>query len=225
MAKVVKVTKEKLEEMKQELDYLKTTRNDEIAEQIKIARGYGDLSENAEYDEAKNEQGKLWSRIAELEAEILNAVIIEENGSEDVVSFGSKIVIKFEDDEDEEEEDIGFGAMTSINTASAPATGFSGQVLNRSVGNKQEVVLFRPGSFNDTSKAADDLRNRKAVIVNMENVDKAMARRVVDFLSGCVYALDGDVKKIAQSAYLFCPHNMDIVGDLETLQAEVESYI
>ena len=103
MSKVVKVTKEKLEEMKLELDYLKTTRNDEIAEQIKIARGYGDLSENAEYDEAKNEQGKLWSRIAELEAEILNAVIIEENGSEDVVSFGSKIVVKFEDDEDEEE--------------------------------------------------------------------------------------------------------------------------
>ena len=59
----------------------------------------------------------------------------------------------------------------------------------------------------------------------MENVDKAMARRVVDFLSGCVYALDGDVKKIAQSAYLFTPHNMDIVGDLESLQAEVESYV
>ena len=113
--------------------------------------------------------------------------------------------------------------MTST-TSAAPAAGFSGQVLNMNTGNKQEVVLFRPGSFNDTSKAADDLRNRKAVIVNMENVDKAMARRVVDFLSGCVYALDGDVKKIAQSAYLFCPHNMDIVGDLETLQAEVESY-
>jgi cell division inhibitor SepF len=59
----------------------------------------------------------------------------------------------------------------------------------------------------------------------MENVDKAMARRVVDFLSGCVYAMDGTVKKIAQSAYLFCPHNMDVVGDLENLQAEVESYI
>ena len=113
----------------------------------------------------------------------------------------------------------------SAPVASAPSTGFNGQVLNMSSSNKQEVVLFRPGSFNDTSKAADDLRNRKAVIVNMENVDKAMARRVVDFLSGCVYALDGDVKKIAQSAYLFCPHNMDIVGDLETLQAEVESYI
>ena len=125
---------------------------------------------------------------------------------------------------EEEEDDFGF-APVPVSAPAAPSTGFSGQILNMSASNKQEVVLFRPGTFNDTSKAADDLRNRKAVIVNMENVDKAMARRVVDFLSGCVYALDGDVKKIAQSAYLFCPHNMDIVGDLETLQAEVESYI
>ncbi len=128
--------------------------------------------------------------------------------------------------EEEEEEESGFGFAPMPAAASGNAvSGFSGQVLSMNHSNKQEVVLFRPGSFNDTSKAADDLRNRKAVIVNMENVDKAMARRVVDFLSGCVYALDGDVKKIAQSAYLFCPHNMDIVGDLETLQAEVESYI
>ena len=125
---------------------------------------------------------------------------------------------------EEEEDDYGFTPVP-VSTTTAPSTGFSGQILNMGASNKQEVVLFRPGSFNDTSKAADDLRNRKAVIVNMENVDKAMARRVVDFLSGCVYALDGDVKKIAQSAYLFCPHNMDIVGDLESLQAEVESYI
>ncbi len=126
---------------------------------------------------------------------------------------------------EEEEDDFGFAPMPAVTSDRPVSTGFSGQVLNMNSSNKQEVVLFRPGSFNDTSKAADDLRNRKAVIVNMENVDKAMARRVVDFLSGCVYALDGDVKKIAQSAYLFCPHNMDIVGDLETLQAEVESYI
>ena len=126
---------------------------------------------------------------------------------------------------EEEEDDLGFAPVPVAASSSAPATGFSGQILNMGASNKQEVVLFRPGSFNDTSKAADDLRNRKAVIVNMENVDKAMARRVVDFLSGCVYALSGSVKKIAQSAYLFCPHNMDVVGDLESLQAEVESYI
>ena len=127
---------------------------------------------------------------------------------------------------EEEEEDFGFEPMAPVTpVSSAPARDFGGKVLNMTSSNKQEVVLFRPTSFNDTSKAADDLKNRKAVIVNMENVDKAMARRVVDFLSGCVYALEGDVKKIAKSAYLFCPHNMNIVGDLEALQAEVESYV
>ncbi len=128
------------------------------------------------------------------------------------------------EEEEEDTSDFGFAPMPAT-TSSAPVSGFSGQVLSMNHSNKQEVVLFRPGSFNDTSKAADDLRNRKAVIVNMENVDKAMARRVVDFLSGCVYALDGDVKKIAQSAYLFCPHNVGVIGDLEAMQAEVESYI
>ena len=129
--------------------------------------------------------------------------------------------------EEDEDSDFGFGSISASGSgALGSSSGFNGPVLHTgSSANKQEVVLFRPGSFNDTSKAADDLRNRKAVIVNMENVDKAMARRVVDFLSGCVYALDGDVKKIAQSAYLFCPHNMEIQGDLETLQAEVESYV
>ena len=109
------------------------------------------------------------------------------------------------------------------NTAPATSTGFSGNVVSMS--NKQEVVLFHPANFNDTSKAADDLRAKKAVIVNMENVDKAMARRVVDFLSGCAYALDGKVKKVAQSTYLFCPFNMEVIGDLENLQSEVESYL
>ena len=131
--------------------------------------------------------------------------------------------------EEDEDSDFGFGSISTSGSGSSAlgsSSGFNGPVLHTgSSANKQEVVLFRPGSFNDTSNAADDLRNRKAVIVNMENVDKAMARRVVDFLSGCVYALDGDVKKIAQSAYLFCPHNMEISGDLETLQAEVENYI
>ena len=133
--------------------------------------------------------------------------------------------------EDEmDDDDFGFGmtAAPATSTASAApvaSTGFNGHVVSMNNGPKQEVVLFRPLSFNDTSKAADDLRSRKAVVLNLENVDKAMARRVVDFLSGCVYAVDGSVKKIAQSAYLFCPHNMDVTGDLESLQAEVESYV
>ena len=130
------------------------------------------------------------------------------------------------DDMDDEDDDFGFGlAPAAKATPVTTNTGFKGQVVSMATGSKQEVVLFRPTSFNDTSKAADDLRNRKAVLLNLENVDKAMSRRVVDFLSGCVYAVDGSVKKVAQSAYLFCPHNMDVVGDLEALTAEVESYV
>ena len=120
-----------------------------------------------------------------------------------------------------------FGGSANDESNSAPAastsTGFSGQVV--SMGSKQEVVLFRPANFGETTKAADALRSNKAVVLNLENVDKAMSRRVVDFLSGCAYALDGKVKKIAQSTYLFCPHNMDVVGDLETMQAESDSFI
>ena len=112
----------------------------------------------------------------------------------------------------------------AASAAAATSTGFSGQVLNMSSG-KQEVVLFHAKAFDDAAKAADELRNRRAIILNMENVDKALTRRVVDFLSGCVYALDGKVKKIAQCTYLFCPHSMDIVGDLEAIKAEAENYV
>lgn len=103
------------------------------------------------------------------------------------------------------------------------STGFNGQVLNMGSG-KQEVVLFHAKTFDDAAKAADELRKKKAIILNMENVDKGLTRRVVDFLSGSIYALDGSVKKIAQSTYLFCPHNMDIVGDLEN-QVEMEALV
>ena len=127
------------------------------------------------------------------------------------------------DDEDEippKRSDYGAKAAEPAKTGK-----FNGQVLSMNAGNKQEVVLFRPTTFSDCTKAADDLRDKKAVIVNMENVDKVLATRVVDFLTGCAYALDGKINKIAQSTYLFCPHSMDVVGDLENAQAEAETYI
>ena len=131
---------------------------------------------------------------------------------------------------EEEDDNYGFGPMTTTTApvASAPAVSSSYSAPMLSVNkntSKQEVVLFRPGSFNDITKAADDLCNNKAVVVNMEGVDTAMARGVGDFLSGSVYALQGTVTKIAQSAYLFCPNNMNVVGDLESLQVEAEQYI
>ena len=113
-----------------------------------------------------------------------------------------------------------YDSAPAASAASTPS--FSGQVVN--MAGKQEVVLFHAKTFDDAAKAADELRRRKAVILNMENVDKSLTRRVVDFLSGAVYALDGSVKKIAQCTYLFCPHNMAVVGDLENIQINAESY-
>ena len=89
-----KMSAARAKELQEELNYLKTTRSDEVAEQIKVARGFGDLSENSEYDEAKNEQGKLYSRIAELEEIIQHIVIVEESTDTDVVSIGCKITVQ-----------------------------------------------------------------------------------------------------------------------------------
>ncbi|MBQ3216412.1 MAG: transcription elongation factor GreA [Oscillospiraceae bacterium] len=79
MAKEFKLTRDRLKELTEELHYLKTTREKEVAELIKEARSFGDLSENSEYDEAKNEQAKLYGRIAEIENILTYAVVIDEN--------------------------------------------------------------------------------------------------------------------------------------------------
>ena len=95
MEKEFRMSQARFEELNQELNYLKTTRSDEVAEQIKIARGFGDLSENSEYDEAKNEQGKLYSRIAELEDVIQHAVIVDEShAAGNVVTIGCTVIVE-----------------------------------------------------------------------------------------------------------------------------------
>ena len=94
MVKEFKMSQARYDELKKELDYSKTTHADEIAELIKAARGSGDLSENSEYDEAKNEQGKLYSRIAELEEILLHAVIVDESEIDsDKISIGCLVTV------------------------------------------------------------------------------------------------------------------------------------
>ncbi|MBR5344075.1 MAG: transcription elongation factor GreA [Oscillospiraceae bacterium] len=100
-----RMSQERLEELKQELQYLETVREKEVAEQIKEARSFGDLSENSEYDEAKTEQGKLYSKIAEMKDLIENAEIvdnIEIDAPKDVVTLGS--IVRVRDLEDGFEE-------------------------------------------------------------------------------------------------------------------------
>jgi len=94
MEREYKMSAARAKELQDELNYLKTTRSDEVAEQIKVARGFGDLSENSEYDEAKNEQGKLYSRIAELEEIVQHIVIVDDSDiGTDVVTIGCKVTV------------------------------------------------------------------------------------------------------------------------------------
>ena len=94
MKKEYKMSAERKEELQKELTYLKTVREKEVADLIKEARGFGDLSENSEYDEAKNEQGKLYSRIAELEEILLHAKIVSESETDsDKISIGCKVTV------------------------------------------------------------------------------------------------------------------------------------
>ena len=97
MAKEYKITSLRLADLEKELNYLKTTREREIAAMIAEARSYGDLSENSEYDAAKNEQAKLYGRIAEIEDILSHAVIIEdENEASGRVGLGCTVVVEDE---------------------------------------------------------------------------------------------------------------------------------
>ena len=114
------VTREGLQKMKEELEYKETTEKMRIAEQLKVAISYGDLSENAEYDAAKNDQAALEQRIQELKAMIENAVVVDESKIDtNTVNFGTRVTIVDLDDEDEEQE-----TYASVGTSeSDPANG------------------------------------------------------------------------------------------------------
>ena len=109
MAKEYKLSAERLKELQDELTYLKTVREKEVADQIKEARSFGDLSENSEYDEAKTEQGKLYSKIAELKVLIENAEIVDntdENVPKDTITLGSIVRVRDLEDGFEESYEI-----------------------------------------------------------------------------------------------------------------------
>lgn len=117
MNKEVILSKEYLEQIQDELEFLKTKRRPEIAEKIKIARGFGDLSENAEYDEAKNEQAEVEMRIAKIEDMIRNAKTIEKNKSSNVVGLGNTVKILDEEfDEELEFKIVGTAEANPLNS-------------------------------------------------------------------------------------------------------------
>ncbi len=98
-----KMSQERLDEIREELHYLETVREKEVSEQIKEARSFGDLSENSEYDEAKTEQGKLYSKIAELRNILENAEVIGVIEATNIITIGSRVSVESLDDGEKEE--------------------------------------------------------------------------------------------------------------------------
>lgn len=96
----------------------------------------------------------------------------------------------------------------------APASRGAGRVVNLNSNAQLQVVLVKPDRFDQVSDIADHLRDKKALVLNLESTNKDVARRLVDFLSGCAYALDGKIKKVAISTYLITPYNVNVTGDL-----------
>ena len=136
------MTSEGFKKLQEELEYLKTEGRDQAAEKIRIARGFGDLSENSEYDEAKNDQAMLEARIAELEAQLKHVKILDESEmSSENVHVGSVVTIK----------DAKGKKFTYTISGATEADPFNGKISNESpvgkalmglkVGEKNEAIL------------------------------------------------------------------------------------
>ena len=142
LKKEVVVTYAGLNKLEGELDHLKTVRRKEVAEKIKVARGYGDLSENSEYDEAKNEQGIIESRIAELEKMLKNIRVIDEDElTTEHVMVGSHVRVKDTDGDVDEYDIVGSTEAEPLAGKISDESPVGAALINHGVGDKVEVHL------------------------------------------------------------------------------------
>ena len=134
---------ERYEKLKEELEYLKTVRTKEVAEQLKEARSFGDLSENSEYDEAKNEQAQVETRIAQLEQMLKNIKLIDENDLDtDTVNLGSHVLVHDVDfDEDVEYTIVGSTEADPVKSKISDESPVGKALLGASVGDTVTAQL------------------------------------------------------------------------------------
>ena len=142
MIKEVVMSREGLKKLEEELEYLKTVRRKEVAEKIKTALGYGDLSENSEYDEAKNEQAIVEGRIAEIEMQLKHVRILDENAiNTETVHIGSKVTVKNHRGEKCEYKIVGSTEADPRNGAISDESPVGKALLGHEVGDKVQIVL------------------------------------------------------------------------------------
>ena len=96
----------------------------------------------------------------------------------------------------------------------APQGNPGGKVVNIHATTQIQVVLVKPKRYDNAAEIANHLRDKRTVVLNLEETDENVARRLLDFLSGVAYANEGKIKKVAISTYIITPYNVDILGDL-----------
>ncbi len=90
-----------------------------------------------------------------------------------------------------------------------------GKIVNIHTTTQLKVVVVQPESFEDSKEIADHLKTKKPIVVNLEKIDQEVAKKIINFLSGAVYALDGNIQKISGAIFLIVPYNMGIMGDFK----------
>ncbi|HLR62196.1 MAG TPA: cell division protein SepF [Lentibacillus sp.] len=91
-------------------------------------------------------------------------------------------------------------------------------------GPTSKVVLYEPRNYSEAQEIADNVVNKRAVVINLQRVDQQQAKRIVDFLSGTVYAINGDIQKIGAGAFLCTADNVDVSGSITESLAEEDEY-
>lgn len=143
MAKTTQLTRDGLAKLQNELEYLRTKGREEIADKIRVARGYGDLSENSEYDEAKNEQAKIEARIIELEKTLEDVTIINDDVNTDTVTVGVTVtVLDVEYEEELTYRVVGSAEADPINGLISDSSPVGRALLGAAIGD--EVVAEAP---------------------------------------------------------------------------------
>ena len=125
-------------------------------------------------------------------------------------SEGEEVVDEIQE---EEEKESTYQTPQYLHSISKKAQ--QNKVVNIHSNNQLKVVIMQPETFDDARDVCDHLKNKKPVIVNVESLNKETAQRVVDFLSGSVYGLDGDIQKVSSVIFLIAPNNVDIMGDFK----------
>lgn len=136
-------------------------------------------------------------------ANILNKML-------DFVGWEAQEIID-EDTFDEEE----FEEQVKDEKRSAFGKKGSGKVLNLNNNSGMKVVVVTPHNINDAKEICDHLRSNRSIVMNVEDIETQTAQRIVDFLSGAVYSLDGNIQKVSSGIFLATPSSVDILGDIK----------